>query len=328
VSKKKNLRLGIILLYCSHQTDMSKSNKYIPHSQITLVPGLAKAILQKKKVKEFEFYGHLKSLQISGCIKEYDINIDGSFDTNLSVKTIKRRFQALQDLGWIDIKKGNIYVRSLKKVCESVGCFYNEERPRKKNFTSNRDYTIKQLLCAESLREHINSQKHQFLKKSSKQMVKTFLQDGAGSTKFWLLSCKEDLETHSRFLRAMDVTASREKCAEIWKCSEMEASRIINALSKHNILLDRRRAGKIDNGNEAKACMLRKAYNDPTIFHKNGKIFKKLNNKISFLKRDEDYNLVEDCIFSEGYEDEPNTKFRLEMMYQAFLSKFSLGMRF
>lgn len=304
---------------------MSKSNKYIPHSQITLVPGLAKAILQKKKVKEFEFYGYLKSSQLSGCIKNYDIVYD-LINTGLSEKTIKRRLQSLQDLGWIDIKKGDIYVRSLRKVCETVDCFYNEESPKKKKFTSSKIYTIKQLLCAESLREHINSQKHQFLKNSSKQMVKSFLQDGAGGTKYWLLSCKEDLKKHSKFLRSMDVTASREKCAELWECSEMEASRIINVLAEKKILSDRRRAGKIDNGNEAKASMLRKAYNDPTIFHKNGKIFKKLNNKISFLKRDEDNNLVEDCIFSEGYEDEPRTKFKLEMMYQSFLSKFSLGL--
>lgn len=304
---------------------MDKNNKYISHSQITLVPGLASAVLQNKKVKQFEFYGYLKSCASSGCVKGYDLDLI-KFDTNFSLKTIKRRLKSLQSLGWIDIKKDNIYIRSIKKVCKSVDCFYNENKPRKKKFTSSKMYTIKQLLCAESLREHINSQKHQFFKNSSKLMVKQFLQNGAGGTKYWLLSCKEDLKSHSKFLRSMDVTASRSKCAELWSCSEMEASRIINALVGHRVLSDKRRAGKICDGTEARANELRKAYDDPTIFHKNGKVFKKLNNKIAFLKRDEDNNLIEDCIFSEGYEDDPRAKFKLEMMYQSFLSKFSLGL--
>lgn len=308
---------------------MYKSNKYIAHTQITLVPGLAKAILNKKKVKEFEFYGFLKTSERSGCVKDYDLVIL-EFEAQLSRKTVTRRLQALQSLGWIDIIGNNIYIRSLRKVCETVDCDYNENAPRKKKFTSSKIYTIKQLLCAESLRENIKSQEKQAIKNASKIQTRSIKTLGVRGIKTWLLTNPEELKEHSQFLRSLEVTASRDKCAEIWGCSKIEASRIIKALERNKILSDRKRAGKIGEGNEMRARELREAYDDPTIFHKKGKIFKKLNNQLTFLTRNlETGELIPDSILKQGCEDYcPKFLFKLDMMYTSYISKFSLGIKF
>lgn len=305
---------------------MIKNNKYIPHSQITLVPGLAKAILQKKKVKEFEFYGYLKSSQSSGCIKDYDLIII-NFETGLSVKTIKRRLQSLQDLGWIDIKKGDIYVRSIRKVCETVDCFYNDFKPRKERFTSSKINTAKEVLRIESLKEHINHQKHNFItraKDTSKSVSKLFETfPGTDDIKMWLLNSKEEIEAHSHLLTGMDITASRDKCAELWNCSKMDASRTLMELAKKGVITDEKRAGYLKDGSHAEAETMKKIYNDPTIFHKKGKIYKKLRNKITFMKI-ENNQRIKDELYKGSEDWNGKILFRLNMMYNSYLSKVSL----
>jgi len=250
-------------------------------------------------------------------------------DTQLSVKTINRRLKALQSLGWIDIKGSNIYLRSLKKICQSVGCRYNDNKPKKKKHQSSRIYTIKDLLRAESLREHISSQETKALRNASKSSTKYLNSFGTKGLKAWLLNSPEELQEHSQFFRSLEVTASREKCAKIWGCSTIDASRSLKALSKRNVISDRKRAGMICKGDERRAAALRRIYGDPTIFHKKGKIYKKLNNLITFLKIDvEKQEYVIDSKIYQGADDyAPKFLFKLDMMYTSYLSKFSLGIK-
>ena len=250
-------------------------------------------------------------------------------DTQLSVKTINRRLQALQSLGWIDIKGPNIYLRSLKKICKSVDCRYNDNKPKKKRHQSSKIYTIKELLRAESLREHISAQETKALRKASKKSTKYLNSFGIKGLKAWLLNSPEELQEHSQFFRSLEVTASREKCAEIWGCSLIDASRSLNALARHRVISDRKRAGMIYKGDEQRAAALRRAYDDPTIFHKKGKIYKKLNNLITFLKVDvEKHQYVPDSKFYQGGDDyDSRFLFKLDMMYTSYLSKFSLGIK-
>ena len=302
---------------------MSKDNNYIPHSQITLVPGLAKRLLFTKNLKNIEFYGYLRSSEHSGCIKNYSLSMF-NFETNLSLKTIKRRLKALEKLGWIDIKGKDLYVRGIKKVCKSVNCNYNEEKPRKKKITTNKNYTIKDALCFEVLKDNIKAQEMRFishLKDSSKPIMKAFKKLGTNGVKAWLLNNNESMDNkHSDLLVKMDISTSRETCAKFWNCSSMDASRIIKRLSGHNMIQDVERFGMIKKGSESEAMMLRKVSGDKTIFHKKGKIFKKLNNSIKLVKLG-DMEYIPDSLF-EG-EKKYTTKFliRLEMMYTSHIAQ-------
>tara|TARA_R100000995_G_scaffold28595_2_gene12585 strand:- start:2707 stop:3498 length:792 start_codon:yes stop_codon:yes gene_type:complete len=261
-------------------------------------------------------------------VKDYEMVVL-EMDTQLSVKTINRRLQALQSLGWIDIKGPNIYLRSLKKICKSVDCRYNDNKPKKKKHQSSKIYTIKELLRAESLREHISAQETKALRKASKKSTKYLKSFGIKGLKAWLLNSPEELQEHSQFFRSLEVTASREKCAEIWGCSLIDASRSLNALARHRVISDRKRAGMIYKGDEQRAAALRRVYDDPTIFHKKGKIYKKLNNLITFLKVDvEKHQYVPDSKFYQGGDDyDSRFLFKLDMMYTSYLSKFSLGIK-
>jgi len=305
-----------------------QNNKFLSHTQITLTPGLANAILMSKKVKEFEFYGYLKTLEKSGCIKDYDL-FNFSFEAQLSLKTVKRRIQALKSLGWIDVIGNNIYLRSLRKICLTVGCDYNENSPKKIKCASNKVFTIKDLLRSQSLKEHIKSQEYKVLKNASKEQVKYFKSLGVRGMKAMVLNDEEQLKSHSSFLRSMDVTASREKCSELWGCSTMEASRTLKSLSRQNIISDQKRAGKVCSGNEMRAAELRRAYDDPTIFHKKGNIYKKLYNKVCFLKRSEDTGeLISDSIYGGGEDFCSKFLFKLDLRYSSFLAKYCLGIKF
>ena len=305
---------------------MVKDNKYISHTQKTLVPGLPKSILFSQKVKEFEFYGYLRSCENSGCIKNFDIKMF-QFETSLSLKTIKRRLQSLSSMGWISIIGDTIYIRSLRKVCEYLKCPYNEDSPRKKTLITSKLFNIKDTLRSEVLKDHIKFQEYNFkknLKQTSKSLVKSFNKLGTEGFKVWLLNNPKDLKKHSDVLKNMDITASRKKCAELWDCSDMDASRSITNLKRFNVISDVKRHAFLKKGGSYEANVLKEQFNDPTIFHSKGRIYKKLNNKISFLKV-ENMERVKDSSLPQGKNYSSNFRIKLDMKYNSYLGKESIG---